>query len=545
MNNPLSNDSHEGGPRKHDLSIDHLIEKYFLDELSEAEKSELINALSQDRHHRDRFRSAARIDAELRHSCSGEDSGSAEVSRQLDATLGGKMTSEALADPFPSRLSWATQRGWQSLVVAAVILVVAGLVFIATDKAAAPQSLVLARLVSGFDHQFRTGFSPSNDSFGSGDYELTHGAITIQFQSGVDVSIESPARFGIVNATRIKMAAGRARAIVPEAGHGFVIETPTADIEDLGTEFGVYVDDQQETELHVFAGEVNLRSLTQPSQHLYEDMAVRLTSAGTEHLARTDDVAFTTSGTIGYQRWLADSQVRRSDPSTVLYYDFERDLSRPQSLRDVSETEPAINGDVQGCFWATGRWPNKGALLLEHLGDRVELDVPGKFDALTISGWLQINRFDSALQCFLNTRDWQRGEHHWNILRDGVMRTGVSGAYALTAYRKRIPLGRWTHLVASLDRNHQTASYFLDGENVGQIAWDSKAPIVFGPCTIGAFGTTQQTPESSGNVSVENPPSKVTYDRELRGRIDELAIFRRAFSAAEVKELYEAGSGFQ
>lgn len=559
--------------------IHDLIEKHFLGELNETEQAELRLALEAERSYRDRFRRAAAIDAQLRHYWN-EDIGEDENSRPfLQSEASSRVSSSSESETLEPRLPVTASRQpidarWLTIAAAASLLAVVGVLSSGVWKASpeptvaqsqpesttAPQSVddepvmqnssEVAWLVTGYNHRFNEGLSPQNNSFEKGDYELTEGSITLRFDSGVDVSIEAPARFTVVDSLRMKMDAGRARAIVPETGHGFVIQTPTADVEDLGTEFGVYVSEEQDVELHVFAGEVNVHTANLPSRRIQEDTAVHLTSVGTKHLSSTDDVAFTTRSKIGYQRWLADSTARREDQSTLLYFDFEPDADAPALLRDRSQSGLDIDGQIQGCIWATGRWPNKGALLLERAGDRVELDVPGTFDALTISGWIQVNRFDQALQAFFNTRDWQSGEHHWNIQRNGGMSVGVSHAYTIHSAQKKVPLGRWTHLVASIDAQKREATYYIDGELAQQRQWENTTSLAFGPCTIGAFGTTVADPvavnsdeqASAGESSLR--VESVRYNRELRGRIDELAIFAGAFSAEQVKELYEAGNGF-
>ncbi|MFG0264114.1 MAG: LamG-like jellyroll fold domain-containing protein [Rhodopirellula sp. JB055] len=557
--------------------IHDLIEKYFLGELNENEQTELRLALEAKRSYRDRFRRAAAIDAQLRHYWN-EDIGEDENSRLfLQSEASSRVSSSSESEMLePQSLATVSSQPinarWLTVAVAASLIAVVGVLSSGVWKASPEPTVAQSRstkvsqsvddtpvtlssfkvawLVTGYNHRFNDGLSPQDNFFQKGNYELTEGSITLRFDSGVDVSIEAPARFTVVDSLRMKMDAGRARAIVPEAGHGFVIQTPTADVEDLGTEFGVYVSEEQDVELHVFAGEVNVRTANLPSRRIQEDTAVHLTSVGTKHLSSTDDVAFTTRSKIGYQRWLADSTARRKDPSTLLYFDFEPDADAPALLRDRSQSGLDIDGQIQGCIWATGRWPNKGALLLERAGDRVELDIPGTFDALTISGWIQVNRFDQALQAFFNTRDWQSGEHHWNILRSGGMSVGVSHAFTINSERTKVPLGRWTHLVASIDAQKREATYYIDGELTQQRQWDHATSLVFGPCTIGAFGSTIANPSAANPDDQANAGESslrvesVRYNRELRGRIDELAIFQGAFSAKKVKELYEAGNGF-
>ena len=78
------------------------------------------------------------------------------------------------------------------------------------------------------------------------------------------------------------------------------------------------------------------------------------------------------------------------------------------------------------------------------------------------------------------------------------------------------------------DPNTQTATYYINGEEVGRKVKVKDLKLQPGPATIGAYGLTED--------------GQVTYSREFRGRIDEFALFRRAFSAEEIRDIYEHGA---
>lgn len=498
--------------------IDELIEHHYLGQLSEQDQAELTAILKADPGARERFREAAQIDAELRYLSSG----------QRHPRSVGK------AGAPQSQLIW--------LSALAASLLIAGGVYFANWSPRRPgadsahqfptSSNSLAQLAIGYDYRFEEGYEPQLDRFKRGEYRLTAGAVTLAFANGVSVAIESPARFTLVSPKRMELALGRARAMVPEAGHGFIIATDSLEVEDLGTEFGVVVDGKENGELHVFAGEVRLHGRNQTPELLSENNAIAWKADKTPHSIMPNEDAFATESSIGYQYWLAQSQALRSDPTAIFYFDFEAADDDRSTVRSRAESSVIQSGDVRGGIWASGRWPEKGALLLEQGDDRIDLDIPGEYDAVTIMAWVQVNRFDHALQALFNSRNYDPGEHHWNLLRNGALRVGVSGAYAITT-AKPLPSNQWAHVAARLDREKRTSSYFIDGALVGEAAWDVDVPLRFGPCSIGAYGTT--LPGQSGGVE---------YSRQFRGRIDEMGVFARLFTDEEIRSAYQAGKNF-
>ncbi len=86
---------------------------------------------------------------------------------------------------------------------------------------------------------------------------LESGIVKIKYDNGVDVLVEGPALFEIVN-SGIYLNYGRLFSKVSKSGIGFSVETPSCKFVDLGTEFGVQADINNSAEVHVIKGKVQL-----------------------------------------------------------------------------------------------------------------------------------------------------------------------------------------------------------------------------------------------------------------------------------------------
>jgi hypothetical protein len=112
-----------------------------------------------------------------------------------------------------------------------------------------------------------------------GFLRVRSGNATIEFFSGARVTITGPATFGINSAMRGFLERGQILATVPEQAHGFTIGAPGLAVIDLGTQFGMQVDEHGATQVHVFEGRVELRSGEGPARQLAADEAVAIDPA--------------------------------------------------------------------------------------------------------------------------------------------------------------------------------------------------------------------------------------------------------------------------
>lgn len=85
--------------------------------------------------------------------------------------------------------------------------------------------------------------------------KLDEGEVDVVYETGVRLVLVGPAEFA-VRAGGGELRRGSLMASVPKAGHGFTIETPTGKVIDLGTQFGIVVDDFGVSEVSVFEGKV-------------------------------------------------------------------------------------------------------------------------------------------------------------------------------------------------------------------------------------------------------------------------------------------------
>jgi hypothetical protein len=87
--------------------------------------------------------------------------------------------------------------------------------------------------------------------------QLAGGEMRLTYGTGVELRLMGPAEF-VVGQGGGKLVRGGIRAVVPKQGRGFTIETPNGKVVDLGTEFGVAVDDFGVSEVNVFQGMVDM-----------------------------------------------------------------------------------------------------------------------------------------------------------------------------------------------------------------------------------------------------------------------------------------------
>jgi hypothetical protein len=88
---------------------------------------------------------------------------------------------------------------------------------------------------------------------------MSKGLLQLTFDTGAKVVVEGPADFVATTATEAVLSQGRIAAAVPHFARGYTVFTPTSEVVDLGTEFGIAVDGSGTSEVHVFNGDVIAR----------------------------------------------------------------------------------------------------------------------------------------------------------------------------------------------------------------------------------------------------------------------------------------------
>jgi hypothetical protein len=121
-------------------------------------------------------------------------------------------------------------------------------------------------------------------SSGTESLWLQKGAIEVTFDYGARVILEAPAHFNLNSAENIALHSGRLYAHVPERSKGFMVETPSSRVIDLGTEFGVKVDFDGSSDVYMMKGKASIfsgsKGQTGQGQILTAGEARRLDSKG-------------------------------------------------------------------------------------------------------------------------------------------------------------------------------------------------------------------------------------------------------------------------
>lgn len=122
-----------------------------------------------------------------------------------------------------------------------------------------------------------TDSAPFGDRIGKQRLHFMEGFLRLQFDSGVEVTLQGPADFEVVSPEKVSLLAGVFTADVPPGAEGFTLKTPNAEVVDLGTSFGVELTESGDACVSVFEGEVTVAPReSSETRHLKEGEAVRV-----------------------------------------------------------------------------------------------------------------------------------------------------------------------------------------------------------------------------------------------------------------------------
>ena len=115
--------------------------------------------------------------------------------------------------------------------------------------------------------------------------DLKSGLAQVEYKNGVRVNLEGPTVFVISGDNEGTLLSGKVSGQMAKQAKKFAVTTPVGKITDLGTEFGIIVDQNQNTDVQVFDGKVKLaifgkkeNSLPIQAVELVETDAVRIDS---------------------------------------------------------------------------------------------------------------------------------------------------------------------------------------------------------------------------------------------------------------------------
>ncbi|MEO1992181.1 MAG: hypothetical protein ABGW78_09645, partial [Pirellulales bacterium] len=121
-----------------------------------------------------------------------------------------------------------------------------------------PHLAMITQAVGAYDSD--GGSIRSGENVESGKLSVDRGVVRLDFVNGARLAVEGPAEIEVVDAMRVVLLSGIITATIPDSAIGFVVDTDTAHVVDLGTAFGVSIGGDGITNVCVFEGEVKVSS---------------------------------------------------------------------------------------------------------------------------------------------------------------------------------------------------------------------------------------------------------------------------------------------
>jgi hypothetical protein len=404
---------------------------------------------------------------------------------------------------------------------------------------------VVARLKKQVRAEFAFGphgeATPSPESaIPQGTYELKAGVIEIESNGGALLTIEAPAVFTFADVECVRIDHGRLAAHVPKEAIGFRVETASATVVDLGTDFAVEAVTGQNSEVHVFRGEVRI--------DLHGSKAVsasplRLT---TGEATRIDFLTGMPSGIdLDAERFLRQldgeprSYARRvMELQPAAYYPMEPvgDGTLLKNFAPQGVDAKIAFGRSNEPVWAPGKVGL--AFALGGPAQQTYASAPhypqAEGDKLSVVAWVSARsrpRWASIAKNWAGASDW--GQFHFGLYWDsGELEAHIqdsSGKEITVKDSVPLPLNAWHHVAFVADGS--TLRLYRNGREIGaapyhELRRDPRIQAL-------AIGTKLNL---SGNA-----PEGRDFNM-WDGRLDELAIFNHALSPEQVSELYKLGN---
>lgn len=416
---------------------------------------------------------------------------------------------------------------------------------LARQPATQPAEFV-ATLVSAADVRWdRAGQPvPNGARLPAGEVHIAEGVIEIMFDSGVKVVLEGPARFVPQSSRSGLLRSGKLVAQCPAGSPPFAVQTSTAVAAGAGAEFACEVKPDGATKVHVFDGQVEVAGRThggdpQARDQLGAGEALLVSTSPDVRLARL-------AGPAGeYVRRLP--QHRRHFPmGLVAYWNFDEQGGPAFDsqghnhglLQGIQRTAGLVGGGALDFGGRSGQQVSVGAE-----GDAFRFATGLAIEALFVSRWSgkegdydEIFRKEDGnrrvLLSFQNDRAGNQVEPK-PVPPRPVLALGlnVAGVYSelelpLDGQQGRLTVAQLTdghvhHVVATYDAASGRKAIYLDGA-LG-------AHEQFAPGAEIHSGGSQ--PASIGNTFGGWEP--------FTGVLDEVAVYTRALSAAEIAEHWQ------
>jgi hypothetical protein len=365
-----------------------------------------------------------------------------------------------------------------------------------------------------------------------GGYHLFDGLVELTLKNGIELTLEGPAEFSFDSSAKMALLKGKMAAYVPPTGQGFTVDLPDATVVDLGTKFGIEVQENGTSEVHVFKGLV-------------------------EVTPKNGDAAYLLRGKQASRFGL---EARKHDRIELDPNRFVRQLREPESeySRLVLSYRPVIylpmvpSRDGETLYDMSGNELHGKARRItdyKHLWAHGRIGSGLRFDGTTFRGyaavwnyprtdgnkitgmaWVKADSYNEWASIMKNWSGNLHGQFHFGLYETtGQLEVHVSddGQEVFAIEDKPLPLNEWHHVAFVADGN--TLRLYRNGEEVAASAYK-----------------TLLNREDVRHLVIGNKADPKYEKREnpiqlWHGRLDEIALFYHALDAESIREVYQAG----
>ncbi|MHC5076791.1 MAG: LamG-like jellyroll fold domain-containing protein [Planctomycetota bacterium] len=372
-----------------------------------------------------------------------------------------------------------------------------------------------------------------NSSLLPGPLKLTKGYAEITFDDGSVIILEAPAWITLESENKAFLGLGKLTAKVATYSQGFTINTPTASIIDLGTEFGVEVQKNGTSDLHTFKGQVALSTgdsgdRDRKSQIVEAGFAKRVVASSKKIIDITfNEKAFAKTTRPVFEEVVTKSSVTDINIEPVVHFSFDGPLTAQKEIIGTGGSESV---GLKPVDLVLGDGEDNYALSLETSDSFVKFEspfIPGPGQVSTMTMWLWYEAHGDLKEEFIileSATKKNKRQSTLYILREQLVLDNWTkeGRYWVIQTEPKIKLQprRWSHIAVTYDQN-KVLRIYINGEEAAKYINTNNDSVPWYEQYY--FGTIAE--------SVSESSKKKTL------MIDDFAFYERVLSEKEIMDI--------
>lgn len=366
---------------------------------------------------------------------------------------------------------------------------------------------------------------------------LESGLVKIVYKTGAQIVLEGPSEFLVSGDNDGWCESGSLSAHVPPSAAGFEVKTPFASVIDRGTDFALYVNEEQ-VEISVINGKIDLRQTGIPDitvttgsgQKYLKGGIIQPISAQVDRYIDRDQFQHRLDRYIQrveqVQKELAVQM--EAHPNLLVRFLLNSDRRNEIPNRSRRGVSTVAQAHVQNCIAEEGSLPGSESLRFNRRDSKVTFTLPVEMSDLTMVASVCVDQPANHGNVLASSDEHGQtpGSFLWQLAADGRFFFHVTGnGKEINFHPSPVVLSpakrhTWSQIAVVADSMKKEIRFYQDGKQVGRNDWNNPVRLVPGNMTL-------------GNVAVQG---KLTA-RFLNGAMENFALFDRALSSEEISKL--------